>query len=328
MAATLKMIAKAGNVDVSTVSRALRDDPRVKAATRDTIKSLALEMGYKPNWAARSLVAGKTRTVWLLIPDIRNSTEQAPARHAASYLDNKYGYDLMVVLHQNDARIYHRIIEKLCQNAADGVIIVPRGSRNDQDFSPMLHGRGFPAVFMDRHPAKTKIPCVITDNFNACRKMVGMCADAGAKAVIDVSGCPGNNAAAARSRAVLFESRKRNMLHLHCDERYVVSSEWPKNIAVFATSQSAICNFIRTNSHLADGRDMLLACFDDWIGEPFPGKIALVAKQDFKTMSERACDLVMSMINGNGKKIPQGSRLKVPVESILTVDNTFQLAPG
>ncbi len=322
MAATLKMIAMAGKVDVSTVSRALRDDPRVKPATRDAIKSLALNMGYKPNWSARSLVAGRTRTVWLLIPDIRNSIEQTPAQHAASYLDRKYGYDLMVVLHQNDSRIYRRIIERLCQNAADGVIIVPRGGKADQDFSPMLHERGFPAVFMDRHPSRTRLPCVITDNFNACRKIITLCAESGAGAVIDASGWAGNNAAASRSRGVAFEAQARGMRHLHCDVSSVVGTDWTGNIAVFATSQTAVCNFIRSNSHLADGRDITLACFDDWIGEPFPGKRVFVAKQDFKTISEHACDLIMSMIND--KKIPQGSKIKVPVEDIMTVENTFK----
>ena len=51
----LKEIADVCCVNVSTVSRALKDDPRVKADTRKKIHAAASRMGYTPNWAAQSL---------------------------------------------------------------------------------------------------------------------------------------------------------------------------------------------------------------------------------------------------------------------------------
>ncbi|WP_419957096.1 LacI family DNA-binding transcriptional regulator [Rhodococcus rhodochrous] len=42
-------------VSQSTVSRALRDDPRVVEKTRLRIRALAKEMGYVPHVTARSL---------------------------------------------------------------------------------------------------------------------------------------------------------------------------------------------------------------------------------------------------------------------------------
>ncbi|WP_218103856.1 LacI family DNA-binding transcriptional regulator [Paenibacillus hemerocallicola] len=57
---TIKDIARAASVNHSTVSRALRDDPRVSAAMREKIHAIARQMNYVPNLAARKLVRQKT----------------------------------------------------------------------------------------------------------------------------------------------------------------------------------------------------------------------------------------------------------------------------
>ena len=49
MAATIKDIAKAANVSVNTVSRALNDKPDVNKNTRDRILKIAKELHYVPN---------------------------------------------------------------------------------------------------------------------------------------------------------------------------------------------------------------------------------------------------------------------------------------
>lgn len=65
---TIKDIAKAANVNHSTVSRALRDDPRVSKAMREKIHAIARQMNYVPNLAARKLVRQKTNFVGLIWP--------------------------------------------------------------------------------------------------------------------------------------------------------------------------------------------------------------------------------------------------------------------
>ena len=46
---TIKDIAAAMNVNISTVSRALKDHPDISAEVRETVKKLAEEMNYVPN---------------------------------------------------------------------------------------------------------------------------------------------------------------------------------------------------------------------------------------------------------------------------------------
>ena len=65
----LKDIAQLTGVSVMTVSKALRDEPDVSAATKAKIKSLALQMGYVPDSSAQGL---RTRppscSAWSFLP--------------------------------------------------------------------------------------------------------------------------------------------------------------------------------------------------------------------------------------------------------------------
>lgn len=65
---TIKDIAKAAGVNHSTVSRALRDDSRVSIAMREKIHTIAQQMNYVPNLAAKKLVRQKTNFVGLIWP--------------------------------------------------------------------------------------------------------------------------------------------------------------------------------------------------------------------------------------------------------------------
>ena len=48
-AITIKDLAEKLNISVSTVSRALKDNPEISQQTRKTVQALAKELGYKPN---------------------------------------------------------------------------------------------------------------------------------------------------------------------------------------------------------------------------------------------------------------------------------------
>ena len=52
---TLKKLAQELNVSVSTVSKALHDNPEISQDTIDKVKELALLRNYKPNQAALNL---------------------------------------------------------------------------------------------------------------------------------------------------------------------------------------------------------------------------------------------------------------------------------
>jgi len=72
--ANLRDVARRAEVDPSTVSRVLRDDPsqQVRPETRARILFAARELNYRPNALARGLRTRRTDTIGLIIPSLDN----------------------------------------------------------------------------------------------------------------------------------------------------------------------------------------------------------------------------------------------------------------
>ena len=69
---TIKDIAKALNISVATVSRALQDKYDVSAETRQKVLETAIRLNYKPNFNATGLVQRSTHNIGVVIPTITN----------------------------------------------------------------------------------------------------------------------------------------------------------------------------------------------------------------------------------------------------------------
>ncbi len=68
---TIYDIARKAGVSPSTVSRVLNEKPGISRQTRERIKGLLEACGYEPNYAARGLSERSSKTIGLLIADIR-----------------------------------------------------------------------------------------------------------------------------------------------------------------------------------------------------------------------------------------------------------------
>lgn len=71
---SIREVAMRAGVSPGTVSHVLNNNiaARIAAATQDRVRSAAAELGYRPNWYARSLGRRKTDTIGLLISGLRN----------------------------------------------------------------------------------------------------------------------------------------------------------------------------------------------------------------------------------------------------------------
>ncbi len=69
---TIRDVARYCKVGVSTVSRAINDDPEIAPATRERVLEAVRELHYVPNNSARNLKMTESRTVALLVRGIDN----------------------------------------------------------------------------------------------------------------------------------------------------------------------------------------------------------------------------------------------------------------
>ena len=65
-------VARLAGVSQPTVSRALRDSPKVSADTKERVRRAANALGYVPSDAGRALSSGRTRRIGLLVTDLEN----------------------------------------------------------------------------------------------------------------------------------------------------------------------------------------------------------------------------------------------------------------
>lgn len=119
----LRDVAKRANVSDSTASRALADDPRIGVATRALVKAAAADLHYVPNAAARSLRVHRTRTLGLLLPDVRDPVHGQVAS-AFEHEASQAGYCVIVVSGERDAGRERLALRTFAEHGTDGVAVV------------------------------------------------------------------------------------------------------------------------------------------------------------------------------------------------------------
>ena len=64
----IKDVARLASVSVATISRVLNDDPNVKPETREHVKEVILQCGYKPNIIGRNLRTARSNRILVIMP--------------------------------------------------------------------------------------------------------------------------------------------------------------------------------------------------------------------------------------------------------------------
>lgn len=147
---TTKDIAVRLQVSVSTVGRALADDPRISEQTKLRVRQAAADMGYVGNLAARMMRGASNNVVGLVIPDIRNSFYVTIA-HELSSIMVAQGYQLMLAETNDDRTTELRQLRELAASRVAGIAIVPT-ARPHGDSVKLL--RDIPHVqLLRRHPS-------------------------------------------------------------------------------------------------------------------------------------------------------------------------------
>lgn len=126
MAVTIYDLAKKAEVSISTVSKALNDSYSISEDTKNKIKKLADEMGYRPNVRAKSFAQKKNGIVLFAADLSRGVGYDNPhlfeiVTGIERYLDEK-GYSLVLKhVEKKDADVVIR--ELMLSEEADGVIL-------------------------------------------------------------------------------------------------------------------------------------------------------------------------------------------------------------
>lgn len=121
---TAREIAEMVGVSVSTVGRALADDPRISEDTKAKVRKAADKVGYAGNIAARIVRGGTSNLIGLLVPEVSNDFYSTIAQ-SLSDVCGRQGYRLVLSLTRDDRDDEIRNLRELVAAQAAGIIIVP-----------------------------------------------------------------------------------------------------------------------------------------------------------------------------------------------------------
>ena len=155
--ATIRDVAKRANVSASTASRILSKSTKEKYAqeTRDRVLQASVDLGYRPNFAARALVSGQTRIIAAVFPRIYDTPFRALASLQilsgieAYCSDNGY-HTLITSPKIVDGVLDPNFVNLLSGGYLDGAII--DGHFNITPIMEFISQLNLPLVILGHHP--------------------------------------------------------------------------------------------------------------------------------------------------------------------------------
>lgn len=162
--AILRDVAAMASVSIKTASRVLNDDPRVAPLTRAKVLAAMSELEYRPDPAARSLRAGRDRSVGVVVEGIGDVFVAALVASIESRLSDA-GYQVLITSSHRDVSRERAIVNDFQQRRCAGVIVMPL----TEDSLVGLRLGNMPVVFVDRVGVFPGSQSVVSDDFGLAR---------------------------------------------------------------------------------------------------------------------------------------------------------------
>lgn len=182
---TMKDIAREFNTSVATVSRALKDSPRISEEKRRAIQQYAKEHNFFPNFLAESLRNSKVmqpRIIGVIVPELAHyyfSTVLAGIEEEARARD----YRIMVAQSNEKYEREVKICQSFYENKVCGIIVSQAKDTTKYDHFNQLLESGVPLVFYDRICTGVNADRVVVDDYQGAYNAVCHLIETGCKRI-------------------------------------------------------------------------------------------------------------------------------------------------
>jgi LacI family transcriptional regulator len=161
---TIHDIAKKLNITASTVSRALKDHPRISEETKKAVHKVALKLNYQPNHIAAALRNGRSNIIGIIVPTADRTFFSSVVR-GIEEIANQSRYNVMICQTYDSYDKEVATVEALLNTRVDGIIASYAKETGNFDHFRKIKDKGIPLILFDRSNDELEVSHIVIDDF-------------------------------------------------------------------------------------------------------------------------------------------------------------------
>ena len=185
MAINVRDVAERARVSVGTVSNVLNAPAKVAEGTAERVHAAIAELGFVRNDAARQLRAGSSRTIGLVVLDVRNPFF-ADVSRGAEIRATEAGLSVLLANSDEQAERESAHLDLFEEQRVRGILISPVGDTMQQ--LERLRSHGIPSVLVDRLATTPGFSSVSVDDVDGGMQAVRHLLAIGRRRILFVGG--------------------------------------------------------------------------------------------------------------------------------------------
>ncbi len=307
----LSDLARQLNVSTATVSRALSRPEAVAPATRKRVLDVVRRSGYHMNGIARSLRTQSTKTIGVVVSDIRNPFSSSIVK-AVEDIARINGYTVLICNSDEIGKNEEIALQLFIERQVSGVIHCSAGA--NLELLRVLQNKSIPLVDLDRRSGLGNVDTVVLDNHRGAVIATRHLIELGHKRIAMISGPKHLSNARGRFEGFRKTLRAANIASPHeyiefGDFRERSGEKSAELLLTLRRPPTAI--FVANNEMMAGAllairrrnikipRDLSLIGFDDARWARYCDPPLTVIAQPTDAMGKKAAELLLARIRGH-----------------------------
>jgi DNA-binding LacI/PurR family transcriptional regulator len=319
---TIKDIAERSGVSLSTVSLVMNGNQRISAETRERVLTTIKELGYQPNRMARSLAWKHTRTIAVVVPQLRHTFADVYFGEIFSGIYDraaKLGFKILMEAARSefvDSKEYLRLFD---QKYIDGMLFI--GANYKHRFLHDLADGARPFLLVNNYFKDSPLNYIVSNYRYGAWQAVQHLAHLGHKHIGFISGALSE----IQTSKDIFESYQEVLAERKLPfQPTMMADGWlteeggmkatedllrlhPELTAIFAMNDKMAIGSIKKLNQLGlrVPEDVAVAGFDDIPQASFSIPSLTTVHQPLYELGKLACERLIEIIHGKVKKVEE-----------------------
>ncbi|HMB99462.1 MAG TPA: LacI family DNA-binding transcriptional regulator [Flavobacteriaceae bacterium] len=313
---TLKDLARILEVSISTVSKALNDNPEISVETRNRIKQLAKSYKYVPNNIAQSLKSKSTKTIGVIIPAILLEFF-SKVLYGIEVEATKRGYKIIICLSNELYKKESESIDTFINGSVDGIILsVAEETQKTKKYTHFRKSLNYnvPMVMFDRVAEEIACDKVTVDDLEGAYKATKFLSNLGCKKIAFINPISNISVGQLREKGYLkaigelkLNSFVLNVNHYAAIEKELTALLKSKKIDGILTadeySEVIAVNIVRLNGFKIP-EDISVIGFTNGLMAEYSIPSLTVVSQHAENIGKLAVKTLLNRIEGKSPEVP------------------------